>query len=369
METGVSYFSSRDLRHVRADLEEMVEHGCTYVVHCFTETDMTYALDTMRDVVAATREAGLGVWLDPWGLAGIYSGETFTQFPLQYPDTWQVLSDGRRVGAACPNHPQTRSFFKRWVDAASYIGGEVLFWDEPHFYVGVWRGDLSGAFACFCDHCRTRFREAYGGDMPREWTAEVRAFREASLIDFLSGLTAYARGRGMRNALCLIPTDLAAHGFSGPEQRLEEALRQRGRASDAPDVEAMLHVGIGDFERAAGIPALDIFGCDPYWYLFGAAPEPFMRAYGEAAKAAADRHGLGLQLWVQAFSVPEGREDELRTGLRVAEELGATHVAAWSFRGTESMSKIRCVRPDVVWSLIGEEFRRLRGGAARPAPG
>jgi hypothetical protein len=64
---------------------------------------------------------------------------------------------------------------------------------------------------------------------------------------------------------------------------------------------------------------------------------------------------------VQAFSVPQGREEELRVGLRVAQEVGATHVAAWSFEGTASMSQVRCARPDVVWHILGEEFWRLRG--------
>ena len=132
MKTGVSYFSSRDLRHVREDLQEIIDHGCNYVVHCFTETDLAYARDTMRDVVKATHDAGLEAWLDPWGVAGIFSGETFTRFPLDHPETWQVLSDGRRAPAACPNHPETRKFLREWVDACAYIGGDVLFWDEPH---------------------------------------------------------------------------------------------------------------------------------------------------------------------------------------------------------------------------------------------
>ena len=57
----------------------------------------------------------------------------------------------------------------------------------------------------------------------------------------------------------------------------------------------------------------------------------------------------------------EEGEEELRAGLRVAEELGASRVAAWSFEATASMSQIRCARPDVVWRIVGEEFRRLRG--------
>ena len=126
----------------------------------------------------------------------------------------------------------------------------------------------------------------------------------------------------------------------------------------------MLHFGVGDFDAAAAIPDLDIFGCDPYWYLFGTEPEPFVRAYGGAAAEAARRHGRELQLWVQAFSVPEGREEELRTGLRVAEELGATPRRRLELRGDGQMSQIRCARPDVVWRIIGEEFRRLRGEEA-----
>ena len=102
MQTGVSYFSSRTHRHVRADLSDIAEHGCTYVVHCFTETDLAYYRDTMREIVEATRDAGLEVWLDPWGVAGVFSGETFTRFPLDHPETWQVLSDGRRAPGACP---------------------------------------------------------------------------------------------------------------------------------------------------------------------------------------------------------------------------------------------------------------------------
>jgi hypothetical protein len=360
MHTGVSYFSSRVLRHFEADLREMADHGCTYVVHCFTETDLAYYRDAMRSIVTATKESGMEAWLDPWGVAGIFSGETFTRFPLDHPEAWQVLSDGRRAPAACPNHPETRKFLREWVDACAYIGGGVLFWDEPHFWVGLWRGDLSGAWACRCHECRRRFREIFGADMPDEFTDDVRKFREKSLVDLLSELSRYGHEQGLRNALCLIPTDLEAHGFPEQGERLRRAIESRLGSAPEGSLDAMLHFGVGDFDSAAAIPDLDIFGCDPYWYLFGAEPEPFMRTYSREAAEASSKHGRDLQLWVQAFSVPEGREDELRTGLRVAEEVGATHVAAWSFEATASMSQIACARPDVVWPILGEEFRRLR---------
>jgi len=360
MQTGVSYFSARALRHVRDDLRDIAEHGCTYVVHCYTETDLVYYGETMRRMADATREAGLEAWFDPWGVGGIFSGETLTRFPLDHPETWQMLSDGRRVGAACPNHPDTRKFLRAWVDAAAAAGGDVLFWDEPHFYAAPWRRDFSGAWACRCVVCLSLFDDRYRHSMPAEFTPEVRVFRESSLTELLTELCRYGHEKGMRNALCLLPTDLTAHGFPQPEERLRRALEKRGVEAEPDAIQAMMHVGVGDFDEAAAIPDLDMFGCDPYWYIFGTDAEKFTRVYGLEAKAAAEKHGRGSQLWLQAFGVPEGREDELRIGIRIAEDLGTTHLAAWSYEGTASMSQIRCARPDIVWSMLGDEFRRLR---------
>ena len=360
MQTGVSYFSARTLRHVVDDLRDIVDHGCTYVVHCYTETDLAYYRDTMREIADATREAGLEVWFDPWGAARIFSGETLTRFPLDHHETWQVLSDRRSVGAACPNHPETRKFLREWIDACAAAGGDVLFWDEPHFYVGLLQGDFSGAWGCRCVVCLSFFHDRFRHPMPPEFTPEVRAFREASLLDLLTELCRYGHEKGMRNALCLLPTDLSAHGFSQPEERLKRALERRLDGAPTGSVEAIMHFGVGDFDTAAAIQDLDTFGVDPYWYIFGTQAEPFARVYGEAARVAAAKHNRGLQLWLQAYSVPEGREDELRTGIRVTEELDASHIAAWSYEANASMSQLRCARPDVVWSLLGEEFRRLR---------
>lgn len=362
MQTGVSYFSSRDLKHVRADLREMVEAGCTYVVHCYTETDLAHYRETVGQVAKATRETGLDVWWDPWGLAGIFSGETFTRFPLEHPETWQVLSDGRTVGAACPNHPATREFLRGWIEACAAAGGGVVMWDEPHFFTPVWRRDFRPAWACYCENCSLLFRERFGGEMPREFTPEVKAFREATLLDLLSELCRVAHEKELRNALCLFPTDLAEHGFARPGERLRSLVEsQVGSGVAASAIEGMMHIGVGDFDSAASIPDLDIFSTDPYWYALGVEPERFMRTYSEEAAAAANKHGRELQLWLQAFRVPAGRAEELRMGVQVAEDAGATHLAAWSYKATASMSEIACAEPEVVWRVLGEEFRRVRG--------
>ena len=195
MHTGVSYFSSRDLAHVRGDLQDMLDHGCTYVVHCYTETDLAYYRETMRQIADATREAGLEVWFDPWGVAAIFSGETFTRFPLQHPETWQVLSDGRRVGVACPNHPETREFLRGWIDVCAEAGGDVLFWDEPHFYSPVWNRDFTPAWACYCDNCARDFQDRFGYDQPRDFTADLKKWREDTLTDLLAELCRHGHAR------------------------------------------------------------------------------------------------------------------------------------------------------------------------------
>jgi len=362
VETGVSYFSSRDLRHVREDLADMVGHGCTYVVHCLTETDMLWYRRSVVEVADATHDAGLAVWADPWGLAGVYSGETLSNFLVHHPEALQVGSDGGRVPAACPNHPATRQLFRDWLEFAAEAKTDVVFWDEPHFYSAVAQGDFSGRWACRCACCQEKFREWAGAPMPEQLTRQVLAFRERSLLDLLTEGSDVARRLGMRNALCLIPTDFDAVGLTDLAAAARAWWSNQG-GTLPPDLDnPWVEWGITDWISAASIPSLDIFGCDPYWYAFRTEVEPLVRSFSREAVRVARKAGRACQIWVQAFSVPAGREDEIRMALEIAAEEGADYLAAWSYAGTASMSKIRCDRPDVVWRVLGEAFRSLRSG-------
>lgn len=359
IETGVSYFSARTLRHVRADLEDMVAHNCTFVVHCFTETDLLYYRESMKEIVEATHQVGLKAWLDPWGVAGIFSGETLTDFPLTHLDTLQERSDSKKAPAACPNHPQTRRFLIDWIARAAETGGDGVIWDEPHYFVPFLRGERSTAWACRCSLCRQRFQEQTGHAMPERLDEEVLAFRQSSLLELLTELVAEAKRLGLSNALCLAPSHFADAGF--PE--LSEGLARLVGSHDA-SADPFLQFGMRDWDAAASIPGLDVFGTDPYWYMATVEPDAFLRVFAGKALAVARRHGLKAQIWVQAFRVPEGREEELRAGLRTAATLGADQVAAWSYDATTSMSQLRPARPDVVWRVIGETYGELRSVAA-----
>jgi hypothetical protein len=367
VQTGVSYFSARDLRHVRTDLADMVEHRCTYVVHCLTETDLAFNLQGMREIVRATRDAGLQPWADPWGVCGIFSGETFSRFLLDHPESWQVRSDGRPAPAACPRDPAAREFLRHWIARAAEMGVQVLFWDEPHFWAD-WEHP-GETWTCLCPLCQDAYIDRFRSKMPPVFTEEVRQFREETLLDLLRELCRAGHRAGLRNALCLLPTDLAALGFPEADRRYTARLNRRRTARGDPPLEGMppaiRYFGIGDWDAAAAIPDLDIFGCDPYWFLFEADPEPFTEACTaralRAARRAADltRRRRSTQVWVQGFMVPAGRERELAGAIRLAARMGVTHVAAWSYRGLAGMSADRPDRPEVVWDVIGAAFRSV----------
>lgn len=367
METGVSYFSSRDLRHVRADLADMVEHRCTYVVHCLSETDLAYNLLGMKEIVRATRDAGLQAWAAPWGVCGIFPGETFSRFLLEHPESWQVRSDGRPVPAACPRDPAAREFLHRWIARAAELGVQVLFWDMPHFWADWERPDES--WTCLCPLCQDAYIDRFRSKMPPVFTEEVRQFREETLLQLMRDLCRAGHRAGLRNALCLLPTDLSAHGFPEADRRYAARLNRRRTARGEPPMEGLPPViryfGISDWETAATIPDLDIFGCDPYWFIFEADPAPFTETFTaralRAARRAADltRRPRQTQVWVQGFSVPAGRERELAGAIRLAARMGVSYVAAWSYRGLAGLSYNRPDRPEVVWDVIGEAFRSV----------
>ena len=135
MDTGIAYFvRNRRPDVARADMEEIKAAGCSYVVHFFTEFDQVFFKQSVAEIVQVTKEAGLQVYIDPWSLGGFICTK-YTLFPLDHPEACQVWSDGRPLMQACPNHPAFRDYMRRWLDDVVEIGGEVVFWDEPHLAV------------------------------------------------------------------------------------------------------------------------------------------------------------------------------------------------------------------------------------------
>lgn len=340
MRLGVSYHGSRRLAHVEADLDAIASAGASVVVHCIPEDDVVFRQGRIAEIVAASRTRGLEALLDPWAVLGLFGGEALSFAVARDPDLRQCLSDGRRVPAACPNHPRTAAWLARWVTAAVESGAHGILWDEPHLWLPHWDDWNDGpvdAWACACDACRTAWSEgrhgAPGGPFPTTLTPELRAFRTRSLLDLLERTMAPARAGGLRNVLTALPVP-----------------------PDAP--EAL------PWEAVAALPHLDGIGTDPYWFLHGQPLRPYVSEWAARMAALAAGRSLRSHLWVALFGVPPDRAGELAAAVEIAAQAGVDDLLAWSYPGgvverPEALPEVEA------WAIVARASREVPDGLAR----
>ena len=338
--TGVAYFGNRTLRHVRADLEDIARSGFDYVVHCFTESDLLDGLEGMREIFRMTHELGMGVQVDPWGVAGVFGGEAFSKFVAWEMDACQVLADGSRIGIGCLWHPKLRAWLHRWIDAAIELGADVLFWDEPHWFPGdLWffgeaRGPEERRWSCRCDICRERFRAAFGHDMPEAFTDEVIAFRIRAVLDVLTDISTYAAGRGITQTLCLLP--------HGQFHKL---------------------VNLPDWTPFVQLPEFDTFGTDAYWAVAPPVPmDPFLPMNAAEVARLCREFDRKSQWWVQGYNFAAGHEWEPVRSIQIALDHGIRNLPVWAYRGCEAMSRLWPADIEKTWSVIVSALAQARNG-------
>ena len=331
---GVSYFGNRFISHAKADLARIAT-TCDYVVHTVNETDLTYHKAVLAKLFAESRRLGLETWADPWGLGGVFGGESASQFLVTHRDSWQTMSDGRIMPIACLNRPEWRSYVKEWVLSVRDMGAQVIFWDEPHIAFDL-ESEWAGIYACVCPVCQQNYKSKYGSPMPGRLNDQAREFRRDYLRDFLEDVMGFARSKGMKNALCL-------YAFKGFEE----------------------------YDRiwsgAAALKNLDIFGCDPYWR-WRRKRDPKIHVDEFAKKVAEDarRNGKQSQIWIQAMRFPAGVEAEVEHAIQAAIAQGITHIAAWSFDGGELLDTVLSERPGEVWQAVEVAFLKHREAKAVP---
>ena len=317
---GCAYFGVRIPRHVERDLDDLVRRDFTGVLHTYSENDLAYYRDTMKRIVGASHARGLEVQMNPWGLGRTFGGEAESRFVTMNPNACQVLDDGRRVAAACLNHPRYRSFCAEWADAALEAGADLVFWDEPHWVVPEHVGiDDHTRWSCRCDVCRERF----GRDFPAQLDEEMLAFREASLVDFLRELTAHVRARGGRNTICLLPAVEGAHG-------------------------------VRDWDAVASLPGVDVFATDPYWKSFDEEAGPFVRRFAKLLVETATRHGVASELWVPAFRLTAADLPDLEDAVGAARAVGVERIWVWGYEACAHMSHLATPDSLEVWERVCE---------------
>ena len=326
---GVSYFGVRDLDHVRRDLDEIAEAGFTAVTHTFSEHDLRYHVGDLARIVEETRRRGLEAALDPWGVAGLFGGEAYSELALTNLPSRQVDANGDSVPACCPNAKATRELLRRWTVAATELGPDVLFWDEPHFYLGAYR-EAPSPPCCRCDACRAAWRELADGDLPPEGASELEIFRTRSLRELLEDAIASA-GREIRHSLCLLP---------------------RGE----------FVAGSDDWDSFTTLPGIDRLATDPYWMDRPVDPASFVRKHSEDLREVCRVTGKEMEIWIQGIRIPAGEERVLGEAVESALASGADRVCFWSFRGTGRMSHLSCGDPEAAWDAMKQAAGAARSG-------
>jgi len=326
MRYGVSYFGNRILKHVEEDMKELKEIGFDVIVHTFSENDHKFYFRTMKDIVKLTKDLGMEVWIDPWGVGGIFGGEAFSNFLIENPSEWQITNRGRAVGSACFNSPKFREYMKRWLEAAVETGADAVFWDEPHFHI---LKDFPKEWTCRCERCREKFKETYGHDMPEEFTEEVSNFRNETIKDFFEEVLSYSKKLGMKNVICFLPFESEMFGLK-------------------------------DYESIAKIENVDNIGSDPYWMAFKLEMNPFLKETTQKILKLSSKYGKENHIWLQAFKVPRGREEDIVKGAKILKKENVDTVLFWGVFACKHISSIAPDDPEKTWEVVKQIVREVR---------
>ena len=326
-ERGVSYYGVAYPDRAAADYAEMVDHGCNAVLLAVSEFDWWFWRKNVIRLIDAAKDHDLRVYVDLWGWGKTLAGEPPSLFLMRSLEGRQRAASGKTYHATCLNHGAFREHLKRSVEElVTETCLDSLFWDEPHY--ANWH---DSDWACTCSICGALYRDRYGEDMPLELTPRVIEFREDRAVGFLRELSVYVKEADptVDVVCCLLPTKSPL-------------------------------IGITDWEKVAAIPELDTLATDPYYFHTGMSREEGLAFFRETSidcMSLAQRHGKLCQLWLMAFRVPVGREEELSEAADIAAELGADSLFAWPYRGGEG-SVLASGDPWRVWDTIGAAYRR-----------
>ncbi len=326
-ERGVSYYGVAYPDRAALDFNEMVEHGCNAVLLAVSEFDWWFWHKNTVDLIKTAKDYGLRPIVDLWGWGKTLAGEPPSLLLMRSLEGRQRAASGKPYAAMCLNYQPFRDYLRSNIESLiTETELEGLFWDEPHY---ANRHDPD--WACTCPICDELYNKETGNSIPSELTEDVIRFRENNAVEFLRDLSLNVKEVDNRVEVitCLLPTQSPL-------------------------------IGITDWEKIASIPEIDVLGTDPYYFHTAMSREEglaFFRKQSEHCLSLAEKYNKRSQLWLMAFKVPAGRENELSEAAAIAAELGADSLFAWSYRGAMG-SYMSSANPLLVWETIGDAYRR-----------
>lgn len=326
LKRGVSYFGVRNPKHVFQDMQDLKKSGFTHVLHTYSEEDLQYYRETMKEIIDISVDLGLSVYVNPWGVGRVFGGEAYSELVAKNPGTAQISADGTIQPAICPTSQVFIDYLMNWLDAIAETKAETIFWDEPHFYFA--KGNLNN-WACRCPNCQKLFKKAYGFQMPDNLTPEVLEFRETALVNFLHKMTLAAKERQKRNTVCMLPPWFPA--------------------------------GIDDWNKIASLPSVDEIASDPYQERndSSALVLKHYKKTAERLMKTAKEFNKEAQMWVKCYLIEEGREQDVTDSVLVSYDAGIRNIFAWSYKASEYLSWLRSDNPEKAWLAYLESFKKL----------
>ncbi len=336
--TGTAYHSNRVLTHVANDMREIAEADMDICVHMYTHNDMERHRSVMKDIVKATYDVGLDVWMDNWGIGGA-PGEK-SHFLAYHPEAHTYYGNGiMHPYQICLNSPAYRDFVKRWTYEVAELGVKTVFWDEPNIPSMRIDGTDDYYSSCTCPTCRRLFKERFGHDMPEVMDEEVSLFREETIVEYHSFISEYAHSLGLVNTICFMPFQL--NGVRSRELTRSERLLNF------------------DLDKICAMPYIDNVGTDPYWFRSNESPYEYNYTATRRCLDVAGRHGKDHNIWIQGYGAPRGSEREIIEATEAVYDAGARTILSWSFHGGES-NDYRSENTVKTWNATKEGFRRIR---------
>ena len=67
--------------------------------------------------------------------------------------------------------------------------------------------------------------------------------------------------------------------------------------------------------------------------------------------------------WLQAFSIPAGREDEITQAAEAMAAAGMANVSTWCYRAGEQMTAVRSEQAQLAWETVVATYRSLKAAS------
>jgi len=316
MDLGVSYVPAHLPQHIEADMRHLAEIGCNEALFALQENHFFTLTGALRFGADIARANGVRPLAVIWGYANTFGGGRISRLLLNDLEMWRRGKDGSPTPLACLNNPKLVDHFAEFTALCREHGFAGMFVDEPT------------PQECFCPHCQARFREEFDGDLlAAEGTADYEAFRVQTVSNYTDEVCKRVKAvdAGLETVTCIMPHDRAA------------------------------------WDQVVSIPELDVFGTDPYWLVSqGRMTLDEAVATAKAAKSLCQQHGKKSQVWLNAWRIPAGLEEEVYNGGKALAAVGCDSLYTWSYRaglGTNEESE----DAERTWANVARLYRELSG--------